>query len=145
MRYIRLTKQEEEKLKEVYKSSGYSLERRRSQCVLLSHQGKPINELAGIFGVSRLTVTHWLDKWEAGGVAGIRFGAGRGRKQKLAGIGQEQLEAYVEGHSRNLGAVVALIKERHAVEVSRKTLQRFLKTRRLLFQEGAPQPERQAR
>jgi len=142
MRYVRLTEQEEEKLKEVYKSSGNSLERKRSQCLLLSHQGKPINELAGIFGVSRLTITNWLDKWEAGGVGGIRFGPGRGRKQKLAGIGQEQLEAYVEGHSRNLNAVVALLKEKHAVEVSSKTLQRFLKTQRLLFQEGAPQPEK---
>ena len=63
-----------------------------------------------------------------GGLQGIRLEPGRGRKQKLAGIGQEQLEAYVEEHSRNLKAVVALIKEKHAVEVSKKTLQRFLKT-----------------
>ena len=128
MRNIKLTEQEEQELKEVYKSSGYIVERKRSQCLLLSHQGKSINELAGIFGVTRLTITNWLDKWEQGGLQGIRLESGRGRKQKLAGIGQEQLEAYVEEHSRNLKAVVALIKEKHAVEVSKKTLQRFLKT-----------------
>ena len=142
MRTIRLTEQEEKELQEVYKSSGYIIERRRSQCLLLSHRGKSINELAGIFGVTRLTITNWLDKWKEGGLEGIRLESGRGRRQKLAGIGQEQLEAYVEGHSRNLNAVLALLREKHAVEVSKKTLQRFLKTQRLLFQEGAPQPEK---
>lgn len=128
MRNIRLTEQEEQELKEVYRSSAYSVERRRSHCLLLSHRGKSINELAGIFSVTRLTVTNWLDRWERGGLEGIRLGSGRGRRRKLAGIGQELLEAYVEQHSRNLNAVVALIKEKHAVEVSKKTLQRFLKT-----------------
>ena len=128
MRHIRLTEQEEQELKALYKNGVYIIERKRSQCLLLSHQGKTINELAGIFGVTRLTISHWLDKWKQGGLKGIRLGCGRGRKQKLAGIGQEQLEAYVKQHSRNLNAVVALIKEKHAVEVSKKTLQRFLKT-----------------
>jgi transposase len=128
MRYISLTEQEEQELKEHYKRGASILERQRSQCLLLSHQGKSINELADIFGVTRLTITHGLDKWEHGGLAGIRLQPGRGRKQKLAGIGQAQLEAYVEKHSRNLNAVVVLIKEKYAVEVSKKTLQRFLKT-----------------
>lgn len=128
MRNIRLTEQEEQELSLLYKSSPYLTDRKRSQCLLLSHRGKSINELAGIFGVTRLTITNWLDKWKGGGLDGIRLGSGRGRKRKLAGICQEQLEAYVAAHSRNLNAVVALIKERHAVEVSKKTLQRFLKT-----------------
>jgi len=67
--------------------------------------------------------------------------AGRGRKKKLAGIEQRQLEAYVAEHSRNLQVVVALLKEKHAVEVSKKTLQRFLKRECLLFQKGTPQLE----
>lgn len=136
MRHIRLTQQEEQDLQEHYKRGSSILERKRSQCLLLSHQGKSINELADIFGVSRLTITHWLDKWEHGGVAGIGLASGRGRKQKLAGIGQEQLAGYVAEHSRNLNAVVALIKAKHAVEVSKKTLQRFLKTEYLLFPQG---------
>jgi transposase len=128
MRHIRLTEQEEQELKELYKNGESIIERKRSQCLLLSHQGKSINELAGIFSVTRLTISNWLDKWKQGGLKGIRLQPGRGRKQKLCRIEQEQLEAYVEQHSRNLNAVVALIKEKHAVEVSKKTLQRFLKT-----------------
>ncbi|WP_229971153.1 helix-turn-helix domain-containing protein [Pontibacter harenae] len=77
MRTIRLTDQEEKELLEIYKSSGYIIERKRSQCLLLSHQGKSINELTGIFGVTRLTITNWLDKWKQGGLAGIRLESGR--------------------------------------------------------------------
>ncbi|RDC66161.1 helix-turn-helix domain-containing protein [Adhaeribacter pallidiroseus] len=128
MRYIDLTEQEARELQAVYKSSRYLIERKRSQCLLLSHQGKSINELAGIFGVTLLTITNCLDKWKQGGRTGIELESGRGRKQKLAGIEQEQLEAYVAAHHRNLNAVVALIQEKHAVVVSKKTLQRFLKT-----------------
>ena len=122
MRNIRLTEKEEKELKGLYERSRYILERKRSQCLLLSHAGESINELAGIFVVTRLTITNWLDIWEQSGLEGIRLKPGRGRKQKLSGIGQEQLEAYIEGHSRNLNAVVALIKEKHAVVVHKKPL-----------------------
>lgn len=128
MRYIRLTAGEEHALKAVYKQSPYVVERQRSHCLLLSHSGKSIQELSQVFGVSRLTITHWLDKWEHGGVDGIRLQSGRGRKKKLAKLAPEQLHEYVESNSRNLQAVVALLQEKHAVTVHKKTLQRFLKT-----------------
>lgn len=137
MRYIKLNKEDEAYLRGIYHKSGYLVERRRSQCLLLSHQGKHINELASIFGVQRLCITRWLDKWESGGQAGILLQPGRGRKQKLWGLEAGQLEAYVQEHSRNLSAVLALLKERHAVEVSKKTLQRFLKTGPLHLQKSA--------
>lgn len=128
MRYIRLTAAEEQALKKVYKQSTYVVERQRSQCLLLSHSGKSIRELSQVFGVSRLTITNWLAKWEHGGLEGIRLQPGRGRKKKLADLAAEQLQAYVESNSRNLHAVVALLKEKHAVVIHKKTLQRFLKT-----------------
>ena len=128
MRYINLSKEDEQYLAAIYHKSGYIVERGRSQCLLLSHQGKSINELASIFGVKRLCITRWLDKWELAGKAGILLQAGLGRKKKLSSLEAEQLEAYVGQHHRNLNAIVALLKEKHAVEVSKKTLQRFLKT-----------------
>ncbi len=142
MRYIKLSKEEEQVLTAIYQKSDYVIERRRSHCLLLSHQGKNINELASIFGVKRLCITRWLDKWESSGQAGILLQAGRGRKRKLSGLAAEQLESYVQEHSRNLNAVVALLKDRHAVEVSKKTLQRFLKTKPLHFQKSSPQFEK---
>lgn len=128
MRYIYLTETEQQELAELYKNSRYQVERERSQCVLLSHRGKSIKELSQVFRVSRLTITKWLDRWQAGGKAGILLRPGRGRKQKLAGLERQELEGYLESNSRNLNAVVALIKEKHAVVVHKKTLQRFLKT-----------------
>jgi len=128
MRYIKLTETEEQELRAVYKKSLYKVERERSQCLLLSHSGKSIKELSQVFEVSRLTITKWLNRWQSGGKAGILLRPGRGRKKKLAGLEEEQLAGYVESNSRNLNAVVALIKEKHAVVVHKKTLQRFLKT-----------------
>jgi len=128
MRYIKdITAEQRAELEALYRQGTYVVERQRSHCILLSSAGKSMHELAIIFGVSRLTISNWLDKWEQAGNAGIKLQAGRGRKKKLAGIEQGQIEKYVEQHSRNLQAVVALLKEKHAVEVSKKTLQRFLK------------------
>jgi len=128
MRYITITETEEQELKQVYKRSQHIVERQRSQCILLSHQGKSIKELSQVFDVSRLTITKWLDRWQQGGKTGILLQPGRGRKKKLSGLEAEQIEAYVAQHNRNLNAVVALLQEKHAVTVSKKTLQRFLKT-----------------
>jgi transposase len=119
MRYITLTETEEQELAQLYKRSQYIVERQRSQCILLSHQGKSIKELSQVFGVSRLTITKWLDRWQQGGKAGILLPPGRGRKKKLSGLAAEPIEAYVAEHNRNLNAVVALLKEKHAVAVSR--------------------------
>lgn len=127
MRYIKLTEREQQAIKDLYLTGHYVVERRRSHCLLLSDSGKSIKELMQIFGVSRLTITNWLDSWERAGQAGILLQAGRGCKKKLAGLAPGHLEEYVKEHNRNLNAVVALLKEKHAVRVSKKTLQRFLK------------------
>lgn len=127
MRYIELSKEEEQELAALYQRSPHVMERSRSHCLLLSHRGQDIKDLATIFGVNRLCITRWLDKWERGGISGILLQPGRGRKKKLAGLEVKQIAAYVGQHNRNLNAVVALLKEKHAVAVSKKTLQRFLK------------------
>lgn len=131
MRYIRLTEEHEKGLSKMHKYSPYILERRRSHCLLLSHAGKSINELASIFKVSRLAVTRWMDQWEAAGLDGITHRPGRGRKKKLASLDRSIIEGYVADNARNLTAVLELLEKNHAVKVSKKTLQRFLKTGRL--------------
>lgn len=127
MRYIELTETESRELSYLYKNSPYVVERKRSHCLLLSSSGKNINELCSIFQVSRLTVTNWFNRWESDKKAGVLLRAGRGRKKKLADLDIELIKEYVQAHCRNLNAVVALLKEKHGIRVSKKTLQRFLK------------------
>lgn len=127
MRQIKLKQEEERVLERLYRHSGNATERRRAHCLLLSHRGSSINELSRVFDVRRSTISGWLKGWESRGLESLRVAQGRGRKKKLAGLAPELIEGYVEQQARNLRAVAARIGQEHGVEVSKKTLQRFLK------------------
>lgn len=144
MRYIKLREEEKAYLEEHYHYGANQIERRRSQCLLLSHQGYCINELMAIFGVRYATVLDWFNNWEREGKASISIKTGRGQKRKLAGIDSTVLQDRVEKHSRDLKAVVAELKEGFHIQVSKRTVQRFLKTGRLHFSPDPPQPEAKA-
>ncbi|QFS51323.1 Transposase [Nostoc sphaeroides CCNUC1] len=58
MRFIKgLTEDTIKMLERIYKQSKYHQVRQRAQCIKLSHEGYTINDLTGIFNVSRLTIT----------------------------------------------------------------------------------------
>ena len=66
MRYITLKTEEIEALESSSKNSNHTI-RKRSQCLLLSNQGRTIIDLASIFDVDRRTIERWFDKWEKEG------------------------------------------------------------------------------
>ena len=53
MRYITLKNEEIEVLEHLHQNSPNNTVRKRSQCLVLSHQRPKINDLASIFKVSR--------------------------------------------------------------------------------------------
>ena len=126
MRYIHLAEEERLCLEELYRNGCNQVERRRSQCLLLSSRGYSIQELATIFRVRYATVHDWFNCWEQKGEQGVHIKAGRGRKSKLAGVDQNLIERCAKEHNWSLKAAVAAIEEECGV--SRKTLQRLLKT-----------------
>ena len=84
MRYI--TKLENETIKElekIIKEEKYYKSRYRAKAILLSHQGKSVNELADIFGCKIRTIYRWFDRFELKEVAGVYELKGRGRKPLL--------------------------------------------------------------
>ena len=84
MRYIREIKEETIKeLERIVKEEERYKSRYRAQAILLSHQGKSINELAEIFGCKIRTIYRWFNSFEAEGIDGIYEKEGRGRKPKL--------------------------------------------------------------
>ncbi len=127
MRLIKLTEEEQEKLKKHYHDSKDATVGKRSQCLLLSHQGISIQALSQTFGVQRATISRWFSSWET--TQGLAIGSGRGRKKKLSGLDVDLIKEYVAEDSRALDTVVARLAQAHGVQVSKKTLQRFLKTR----------------
>lgn len=117
-------------LEKGYKSGKHFLLRRKCQCILLSDQGKTIGELSELFGVSRLSITKWLNLWQSQGIEGLDLKPGRGRPAKLRLEDENQIQRVkmlVENEPKNLNRVVGQLKEELDIELSKKTLKRFLK------------------
>ena len=84
MRYI--TKLDNETIKElekIVKEDKHYKSRYRAQAILLSNQGKNVNELANIFGCKIRTIYRWFDRFEEKRVEGVFELKGRGRKPIL--------------------------------------------------------------
>jgi transposase len=64
MRYIKLKNEDLEKLKKLYRTDGSATVRKRSQCLVLSHQGRNIVDLKKIYSVDRRTIERWFNSWE---------------------------------------------------------------------------------
>lgn len=130
MRYIILKTEEKEALELLLKTSSNNTIRKRSQCLLLSHQKRTIIDLSGVFGVSRRTIERWFDGWVLKGVESLSIESGRGAKTRLKGYEKDVAEQ-VELHSRNLKNVISFFKEQHNITICKKTLQNFLKDAQL--------------
>jgi transposase len=126
MRYIILKAEEIEALELLLKTSSNNTIRKRSQCLLLSHQKRTIIDLSAVFGVSRRTIERWFDSWVLKGVESLSIESGRGVKTRLKGY-EKDVSEQVELHSRNLKNVISYFKEQHNITICKKTLQNFLK------------------
>jgi transposase len=128
MRFIKnLTKDTIKMLERIYKQSKYHQVRQRAQCIILSYEGYTINDLAGIFNVSRLTITNWFDNWEMFMLAGLYDKKGRGRKPKLNDEQKNQIKNWAKSNPQNLNIVRKKLQEEWNIDVSKETIKRVLK------------------
>jgi len=126
-----LTEEEKASLQRGYSHGKSPLFRRKCHCILQSNGGKTAKELAGFFQVSTLTVLSWLKLWENEGIDGLKLKAGRGRKPKLDPSDPNHVQlvkALIGNGNQNLNKVRGQVAERLGTELSKKTLQRFLKS-----------------
>lgn len=130
MRYIKLKTEDIELLELLVKTSTNNTIRKRSQCLLLSHQKRTIKDLTMLFGVERKTVERWFDKWDLEGVNSLSISSGRGVKTRLKGL-EEVIELQIELHNRNIKNILTYLKEEHNIIVCKRTLRNFLKDARL--------------
>ena len=126
MRYVTLKKEEIEVLEHLYQNSPNSTVRKRSQCLVLSHQRHKIKDLASIFNVSRRTIERWFNSWAKIGVDSLAISEGRGAKTVLKDHSEEVCKQ-LELHNRNLKNVLIYFEEQHNIIICKKTLQNFLK------------------
>ena len=126
MRYLELKKEEIEVLEHLHQNSPSNTVRKRSQCLVLSHQRHKIKDLASIFKVSRRTIERWFDNWVKIGVDSLAISEGRGAKTLLKDYSVE-VSKQLELHNRNLKNVLIYFEEQHNITICKKTLQNFLK------------------
>ncbi|MEM6805946.1 MAG: helix-turn-helix domain-containing protein [Bacteroidota bacterium] len=126
----KLSSSEEGSLKKGYKTGKSFIFRRKCHAILLSNEGQTVNELSIFFGVSAISVYGWLKAWESQGLKGLERKAGQGRPRKLS-LDNEQhvktVKTLVENEPQNLNRVLSQLQSELELEVSKKTLQRFLK------------------
>jgi len=126
-KYIKLNQEEILTLQEGHKNHPCYQVRNRCQCLLLSHQGKEVKELAIIFSVIPLTVYSWFYRWEEKGLVGLLNEKGRGRKPILLQTDSEKIKSKVQANAQQLKVARQELKVDLNKEFSHKTLKRFLK------------------
>ncbi|MEO1523724.1 MAG: IS630 family transposase [Cyanobacteria bacterium J06633_2] len=115
-------------LQRIYRSSGHHQVRQRAHCILLSASGFTVTELMGIFGVTRKTIYTWFDSWDRECLVGLYDQPGRGRKATFNDEEKAQIRAWANANPKNLNAVLAKIKAKWKVGISKTTLKRILKS-----------------
>ncbi|MDJ1473608.1 helix-turn-helix domain-containing protein [Xanthocytophaga flava] len=136
-RYTPLTEPEVQTLQEGYRNHPSHSVRERCQCLLLSHQGKNVQELSKIFSVLPLTIYMWFNRWEEKGIVGILDQKGRGRKAILNQEDHALIKEKLQANAQKLSLVREELKVSLNKEFSEKTLKRFLK--KLVNQSGDAQ------
>jgi transposase len=143
MRYVILKTEEIEALEKLHKNSTNNTVRKRSQCLLLSHQRRTITDLSGIFNVNRRTIERWLDSWAKSGIDSLAIQPGRGVKTRLKGL-EAVISEQLKDHSRNLKIVLTYLEEQHNIIICKKTLQNFLKDTGLYLEKSKTVSKKQA-
>jgi len=141
MRFVKLSKAELVTLQEGHKNGSQFQFRNRCQCLVFSHQGKTVSELAQFFEVNPITIYGWFDRWEKGGIIGLMNQPGRGRKPILSLQNPTHIESVktvVKKNAQSLKAMVAELETALETQMSVDTVKRFLKNSVSLTHASAP-------
>lgn len=131
MRFLDLSKEEENLVSMLYETSTNSVVRQRCLFVKFSLKKKSMKEISRLLSVSWLTVVRFFNAWESAKsleekrqTLGIK--EGRGAKVKLEKVA-DILPDLVKKNSRNLNVVLSILAEKYQINVCKITLQNFLK------------------
>jgi transposase len=130
MRFIKLSEAELLTLQEGHKNGSQFQFRNRCQCLVFSHQGRRVSELAQFFEINPITIYSWFDRWEQSGITGLINKPGRGRKPILSLQNPTHIESVktaVKKNAQSIKQMVAGLETVLETEMSVDTVKRFLK------------------
>lgn len=145
MRFVKLSAAELVTLQEGHKNGSQFQFRNRCQCLLFSHQGKTVSELARFFEINPITIYGWFDRWQKSGIVGLMNRPGRGRKPILSLQNPTHIESVktaVRKNAQSIKAMVAELESTLDTEMSVATVKRFLKNLVSPTHESAPRSSR---
>jgi transposase len=154
-RHIRLTEQEDARLREVEQASYFKPKvRLRAQVLRLSHRGSNIQTISAYTGRSRASVGRDLDRWEERGLEGLFDGAAPGNSPRIT----EEVRTFMEGklceeRTWNATQLAEVLREGFGVEVTPEAVRQHLRsmgyswkrTRYVPNKAPDPEQEREAR
>lgn len=130
-RYIeKLTEDQKSSLEKGYKTGKTHLYRTKCRCILLSWQGKSVPELEQMLEFSRHSIYKWFTAFEEQGLSGLKLKPGRGRKPKLCVDNEQQVKQIkkaLKKDAQNLDQLLDELKQVYQIQMSKRTLRRFLK------------------
>ena len=120
----------------------------RERAIEAVQNGIPKSTVAEAYGVGRLTIYRWLQRFDDGGTEGLERKAGSGRPRKLEELTEEELKAIVVQRASQFGFETDLwtvrrlrrvIQEQFEIDLSNNSVWRRLREAGLTYQK----PERE--
>ena len=128
MRYMALNDEDVLTLQEGQRNSVNAIFRQRCSCLLLSHQGCCITQLAKLYQTRTHTIRTWFDRYEQMGIVGLRVLPGRGRKSILQATHQPIINAVLATNRQSLKQASLEVSQQLGQSVSKGQLKAFLKS-----------------
>ena len=145
MRYIRrLSTGEISSLEDGYRNGKKHYFRIKCKSILLSHEGKTINEIAAFAEKTPRTIRNWFNVpiaigIEKNGIKEFVVKPGRGIKAVLDNLKSKDIKfikTEVEKNYQSLNTVCAVLSKEFGFEVTKWMLKRFLKKNSITHGEG---------
>ena len=127
-RTIELQPAQRQALEQALRTDTSHAFRQRCQIVLFKSEGRTSKEVAQLVKPHYVSVNAWLNRYQQGGLNGLRTKPGRGRKALLNQESDATLvRQVVQNERQRLNQAKAQIESQTGRSMSLKTLQRFLK------------------
>ncbi len=154
-RYIRLTEQEDARLREIEQAPYFKPKvRLRAQVLRLSHRGSNVRTISAYTGRSRASVGRDLDRFEERGFEGLSDGTAPGNPPRIT----ERMRAFMEEklseeRTWNAAQLAEVLRESFGVEATSEAVRQHLRsmgyswkrTRYVPNKPPDPEQEREAR
>lgn len=118
-------------LEDRYRSGKSHVIRQRAHIILLKNQGYSSKYISSLKGYPKHqgSINGWISRYETFGIEGLKNQKGQGRKNILnKEAHEEKVKEIVKSERQRLDYAKSLIEKDLDVQMSKKTLTRFLKT-----------------